>query len=163
MPYSIVTGDLLEASTDYIVQQCCCTAVKAQGLSQAIATKWPEANPYKGRRRLRYNWAVEADRAKPGTIAVYGRVVCAFAQVCQGKPGAYKDPLGQNAVDTAVDRVRYFKECLAAIQELKPQSVAFPYKIGCGLAGGAWTIYETVLKEWVAVNPSIHVMIYKLK
>jgi O-acetyl-ADP-ribose deacetylase (regulator of RNase III) len=163
MPYSIVNGNLLDATADYIVQQCCCTALKPSGLSKAIADKWPEANPYKNRRRYKYNWAVAEDRPQPGTIATYGRVVCAFAQVCQGKPGAYKDPLGLDQNDSAANRADYFAKCLEAILDLKPASVAFPYKIGCGLAGGSWHIYEDIIKKWSDKNPSIQVTLYKLE
>jgi hypothetical protein len=37
-----IIGDLLEADGEYIVQQNCCTALKAHGLSENITVKWPE-------------------------------------------------------------------------------------------------------------------------
>lgn len=171
MSYSIVSGNLLEATTEYIVQQNCCTALKAQGLSAAIATQWPEANPYKDRRRYKGNWSVLADRPKPGSILVYEfdssshmkGIICAFAQVCHGKPEAYKDPLSLNIPDTATDRQAYFTECLEAIATLQPNSIGFPYKIGCGLAGGSWLQYERILKQWSARYPSIHIVLYKME
>ena len=174
MPYTIVTGDLLEVTdAEYIVQQTCCTACSAQGLSKAISTKWPSINPYAERRRWgRTNWAVQEDRAEPGTIAVYEfeappqgtlkGVVCAFAQVCHGKPGMAKDPLGLAAADTAADRLRYFQSCLDCLEELGATSVAFPYGIGCGLAGGVWVKYEAMLKQWSAAHPAVEVRIVKL-
>ncbi len=170
MPYQVVKGDLLEADVDYIVQQNCCTAVKAAGLSKAIATKWPQVNPYKERKAYKNNWAVAEDRPEPGSILVYEfenenlkGVVCAFAQVSHSKPGVYNDPLGFVKEDSAKDRQRYFKECLDAIVELKPKSVGFPYKIGCGLAGGSWSVYEKILQSWSQENPSISVLVYQIE
>ncbi len=170
MPLTILSGNLLEATTEYIVQQNCCTACKAEGLSAAIATKWPKANPYQTRRRLKGNWCVLADRPSPGSILVYELdssnpikgIICAFAQVCHGKPGMLKDPLGNGIPDSSVDRQTYFKECLEAIATLEPKSVGFPYKIGCGLAGGSWVAYEKILREWSQKYPSINIILYKM-
>lgn len=170
MPYRIVKGDLLEAKTEYIVQQNCCTAVRAHGLSKAIATKWPEINPYKDRKVYKNNWCVAEDRPEPGSIHVYEfeesdslkGVICAFAQVSHSKPGTYDDPLGLVKNDSAKDRKQYFAECLEGILELKPKSVGFPYKIGCGLAGGHWPSYEKIIKDWSEKNPSIDVVVYQI-
>jgi O-acetyl-ADP-ribose deacetylase (regulator of RNase III) len=173
MPYTIIKGDLLEVTdVEYIVQQTCCTACRACGLSQAITTKWPSINPYGERRKWgRTNWAVQEDRAEPGTIAVYEfeepqgnlkGVVCAFAQVCHGKPGVAKDPLGLAGADTAADRLRYFQSCLDCLEELGATSLAFPYGIGCGLAGGSWPKYEAMLRNWSAAHTTVEVRIVQL-
>ena len=170
MPYTILSGDLLEATTEYIVQQNCCTALKAQGLSAAIAAKWPSINPYAERRRYKGSWAVAEDRPEPGSIVVYEfdkptplkGVVCAFAQVSHGKPGAYKDPLGLDTHDSHADRERYFQSCLDCLAELRPASVGFPYRVGSGLAGGSWPAYEGMLRRWSAAHPEIDVRVYKL-
>lgn len=87
MPYTVIQGNLLEADTEYIVQQNCCTAVRAHGLSQIIANKWPEINPYKDRKSFKGNWSIAKDRPEPGSILVYEfedpntikGVICAFA------------------------------------------------------------------------------------
>lgn len=157
-------ANLLDATEDYIVQQCCCTSVKPSGLSAAIAERWASLNPYASRRRLKYNWAMPEDRPRPGTIQVLEhperRVICIFGQYAQGKPGAYKDAVV--VPDTAEDRLTYFKQGLAEIAARAPQSVAFPYKIGCGLAGGNWKAYEAALQDWAKQNPSIRVSVYQL-
>jgi hypothetical protein len=171
MSYTIVSGNLLDADVQYIAQQNCCTACKAHGLSEDIARKLPELNPYKNRRKIKgkNNWAILEDRPEVGSIEIYEfednclpSVICMFAQYCHGKPGIYKDPLGLDGHDTAKDRLRYFKECLAGIATLKPESVGFPYKIGCGLAGGDWKLHESEIKRW-SIENSIHVKVYKLE
>jgi O-acetyl-ADP-ribose deacetylase (regulator of RNase III) len=157
----IIAGDLLDADADYIVQQCNCLSTKPHGLSETIAKKWPEADPYSVRRKLNgRNMAVISDRAVAGTILVLGKVICAFGQVAMGKPGRF-DSVGRP--DSAADRLNYFKACLGQIALLKPKSIAFPYKIGCGLAGGDWPTYEAVLQAWSTANPDIDVTLYKLE
>lgn len=168
MPYKIVSGNLLDVKKGYIVQQCCCTATKAQGLAAAIAAKYPSANPYAERRKFKGTWAVKDDRPTPGTISVVKSdgvdgccVVNAFAQYCHGTPGKVKDPLEIDVADSASDRLSYFSMCLDAIAKLNPKVVAFPYKIGCGLAGGSWSIYEILIMKW-SEKTGIDVTVYKL-
>jgi hypothetical protein len=172
----IITGDLLLADTEYIIQQNCCTAIKAHGLSKTIASKWPDVNPYKDRRKLKGNWSILEDRPEPGSIEVYNfdvacdtglkGVICIFAQVCHGLPYKYEDPLKMDEKygDTPKDRIQYFTECLQLIETLdpKPKSIGIPYKIGCGLAGGSWIKYESIIRKWSEANPDIDVRIYKL-
>jgi len=172
MPYTIVSGDLLLADTEYIVQQNCCTAVKAHGLSEIIAQKFSGVNPYTERTRFKGNWATLETRPKPGSIEIFEneaeedtntcKIICAFAQYCHGKPGVYKDPLSALYGDTFEDRFTYFKQCLELISDLKPKSVGFPYRIGCGLAGGSWSRYETAIKDWSLRNPTIDIKVYNM-
>jgi O-acetyl-ADP-ribose deacetylase (regulator of RNase III) len=167
MPIQTVQGDLLSSTSQYIVQQTCCTALNAHGLSDVIAQKWPHINPYTSRKRLFRNWATIDTRDSPGTIKVYENenaphVICAFGQYTHGKPGKYEDPAKQSVIDDATARLLYFKQCLDQISALKPTSVSFPFRIGCGLAGGNWTLYSAALSEWSNANPDIAVTIYKL-
>jgi len=167
MPIVIVEGDLLEAETEYIVQQNCCTAMRPHGLSQIIAARWPHIDPYSFKTRLTGNWSTIESRPVPGSIALYENecgpnVICAFAQYIHGKPGRYVDPAGTKIPDTAVARFQYFKQCLTVIAGLEPTSVGFPYRIGCGLAGGNWDDYFGAITEWSAAHPEIHVVIYKI-
>ncbi len=167
MPIQIVNGDLLSSKSQYIVQQTCCTALTAHGLSDIIAKTWPTINPYACRKRLFRNWATVDTRDCPGTIKVYQNsegpsVICAFAQYTHGKPGKYEDPAKQSVVDDATSRLLYFKQCLDHISALNPTSVSFPFRIGCGLAGGNWTLYSAALESWATEHPDIAVTIYKL-
>jgi hypothetical protein len=48
----IVQGSLLDATEEYIEQQCNCVTVKSHGLSQQISDKYPWANVYKRRTQI---------------------------------------------------------------------------------------------------------------
>ena len=43
---SIIDGNILDAKEEYILQQCCCTAIRPHGLSETIAIVWKDANIY---------------------------------------------------------------------------------------------------------------------
>lgn len=162
-------GDLLTASEDYIVQQCCCTACRPHGLSDAIASAFPHGNAYALRKPVapRRNTAREEDRPEPGTSLILGNgtsqryIVCLFGQMAMGKPGRY-EAFGTS--DSAEDRELYFQQSLEHLSTQIPAkcSLAFPYKIGCGLAGGDWNKYKTMLKKWEQQNMGYTVVLYKL-
>ena len=56
-------------------------------------------------------------------------------------------------------RQGWFQECLDAIGKLNLKSVAFPYEIGCGLAGGKWACYDNMLQKFACENPETEVFI----
>lgn len=161
--------NLLSATEDYIVQQNCCTGCRPHGLSQVLVTAFPYANPYCNRKPMKKggNTAIEQDRDTPGTVKILGNgieqryVACLFAQFAMGKPGNYNS---FGIPDSAKDREKYFAECLECLANQIPPtaSVAFPYKIGCGLAGGNWSRYENILREWISRHPKLRCVIYKI-
>ncbi len=158
----IKKGNLINATEQYIVQQCCITAVKPHGLSATIARRFPSACPYARRRPIsaKRNFAVHKDQPQPGTIIVLGRrpVISLFGQVEMGRPGAYNR--GVDIPDSSEDRIGYFKAGLAEIAKLEPKSLAFPFRIGCGLAGGHWPTYQKVLEDFAAQMPTTRVVLY---
>ena len=64
------------------------------------------------------------------------------------------------------NRLRWFKEALRdfeaqAHSPARPPltSVAFPDKIGCGLAGGRWSDYLHEIEEFKRRNPLVRVIV----
>lgn len=88
-------------------------------------------------------------------------IACLMAQFAMGKSGKY-DSFG--VPDSKDDRMRYFQMSLDDLSGKIPAdaSLAFPWKIGCGLAGGDWTVYERILEEWASKHPGHKVVLYKL-
>ena len=172
-------GDLTEwTEADAIVHQCNCLAVKAHGLSAQIARKYPWADVYRYRRRQRFrNLAIPADRKEPGTIQIMRNpgldivknskgesnlipkrpdVIVLFAQWDFGKGGGCRRTLSSYR-DTPEEREQWFQQCLDELgKNKKYQNLAFPYKIGCGLAGGNWNHYLPMIEDF-AVKYKKHV------
>lgn len=127
---SYINGNILDAEEKYIVQQCNCSGKKPAGLSQQINAKFG-VNPYKRKQN-----------DEPGTYKIFEsgdkNIVCLFAQY---KPG------GSSLNDTKPDRIKWFEESLEEFIKKTSGTIAMPYNIGCGLAGGDWDSYIKIIKN----------------
>jgi O-acetyl-ADP-ribose deacetylase (regulator of RNase III) len=164
-----INGNLLDATEQYIVQQCNCISTKPHGLSKSISDKWKHGDLYGKRESIKgRNLACEGSRSVPGTIEVLGNgkeqryIICAFGQYGMGKPYTYNNTCKQ-WIDGTEERLKWFYECLQAISGLEPESIAFPYFIACGLAGGNWEQYSHMIQQFAEQNPKTKVVLYKLK
>jgi hypothetical protein len=135
---TVLSGDLLECDADYIVQQCNCVSKTHLGLSSAI------------KKKFKISFYGQNDTRLPGTVVIKQRIVAFFAQVSPGK-------------SKIENREALFQQCLDAFQPPEGSSIAFPFGIGCGLAGGLWPNYFTMINTWAMKNPSLKVFIYKLE
>ena len=162
-----------------IVQQLNCVGCGAKGLAAEIARMFPYGCSYWERRlESGTRFARSEDRAVPGTIdvrypypypgCVQGPIVInCFAQWAPGSPGyrsrvpVPRGPLQQGLRDTQGQREVWFQECLQAIGRLRPipSPLAFPKNIGCGLGGGHWPNYETMIMQFAIAHPECEVMI----
>ncbi|EAX95260.1 hypothetical protein TVAG_149800 [Trichomonas vaginalis G3] len=149
---SIVEEDITEAKEKYIVHQCNCITKYAKGLAKQIFDKFPYSNVYKNRERYSANI--------PGAIIVCGNgtdqryVINLIGQFSAGKP---------TKSDTIENREGYFQSCLSEIAKIDNlESIAFPYRIGCGLAGGNWESYEKMLRNF-AEEVKVPVVLYKFE
>lgn len=131
-------GDLVKGNYPIFCQQVNCKGVMGAGLAKQIRKKYPEV--YK-----EYKDICDFDKAILGvshfTKTSDGRIcICLFSQDDYGRSKCYTD-------------YKAFKACLRGIalyMQCKPLdcTVAFPYGIGCGLAGGDWNIVLKMLKEF---------------
>lgn len=153
----IISGDLLLAKEQYIVHQCNCLTAHSAGLAQMIFDKFPYSNSYQKRQ--------DGSKNIPGTIEIFGDgksqkyVINAYAQVYPGKP---KYP--NSSLDGTHKRLYYFNQCLNEIKKIENlQSIAFPYKIGCNMAGGNWQDYLQLITSFAndVKAQNITVTIYK--
>jgi hypothetical protein len=112
-------------------------------MAAAMFEKFPHADVYSRRKK-----SLTVD--KPGTIVVCGdgekeRLV--INMMAQYYPGKAKFP--NSELDGLVARKRYFYNCLKQIAEIPDlSSIALPYGIGCGAAGGNWGEYLVILEKF---------------
>jgi O-acetyl-ADP-ribose deacetylase (regulator of RNase III) len=141
MSVSIVEGNILNSNAQYIIHQTNCVSFGFSGLANSIFEKYPESNIYKIRSELN-TWH------KPGHIYIVEKVINAMGQFFPGTPHSeVVDGILIN--DTKEQRIEWFKMCLARILKLPNlQSIDFPWKIGCGLAGGNWDEYKKIINSF---------------
>lgn len=139
----IISGNLLESKEKYIAHQCNCVSTYAAGLAKQIFDEFPYANIYKKR-------LLSGKVDGMGNIIVCGDgetkryVINMLAQFYPGKP-KYQN----SKKDGYLAREKAFADCLtqiSAISEIK--SIAFPYNIGCNLAGGDWETYYNMIESF---------------
>lgn len=141
----IVKGDILQASEDIIGHQVNCQGVMGAGLAKQIRNKYPHV--YDEYRKLclstenKYSLLGEIQIIKTDINSMFGqRIVNIFAQ--------YK--YGRNKIQTDYDALRSGLEKINALRQSKSMynsSIALPYGIGCGLAGGDWTVVYRMIDE----------------
>lgn len=152
--YEVVNGNLLDAKETFIVHQCNCVGETAGGVARVIFEKWPEANDY-----------IRHTHGQEGTIKVHKvekekYVVNMFSQFLPG---------GMSEKDGPERRLKAFIACITELalleqQENLPHTFAFPYFIGCSIAGGDWKKYEMMLNIFAYLIKSRggKVVLYKL-
>ena len=145
--YNVDICQLDKKKVQVIAHQCSCDKVKeGKGLYKSIVDAYSYADVYNQR----------TGPSKEGSITLCGDrtnryVLCMFSQKYPGAP--------KNG-DSSEDRLLWFKKCLDKISKIiNLKSIAFPYKIGCGLAKGKWVDYEKMLMAFAENNPTIDVYI----
>lgn len=133
MSIEIVTGDIFDSTEKYLCHQTNCVTNKAAHLSKDVFEKYPWADIYTGR----------TDPDKPGHIIIRGNgqdqryVVNMLGQYY---PGKSRYPM--STLDGLWIREKYFYHCLLRLAQVPDlESVAFPWRIACGAAGGDWEHY----------------------
>lgn len=142
MPIKIIKGNILHSNCKYIAHQCNCVTNYAAGVAKAIFDRFPWSDIYSER--------TNSIKDMLGNIIVCGDgkekrfVINMISQLYPGKP---KFPNGKE--DGSEARENYFKQSLNKIKDIKNiESIAFPYKIGCGNAGGNWEKYFEIIQEF---------------
>jgi O-acetyl-ADP-ribose deacetylase (regulator of RNase III) len=156
MTIEIVTGDIFDAKEKYLCHQCNCVTNKAAHLSKDVFARYPYADIYAGRTQPN----------QPGTIEIRGNGQDQrYVVNCLGQyyPGVPKYPTSSK--DGTLVREKYFHRCLLALAKVPNlESVAFPWRIACGAAGGDWNHYLVTITNfanYVETTQGTRVVIYQ--
>lgn len=146
----IIYKSLFESKEDVIGHQCNCVTKYGKGLSKDLFSLFPYADDY----------STDSTRIT-GTVKIHGDgkekryVANLFAQYYPGKC---------RYCETSEKRIIWMKSCLNALGDFMTKNnlktLALPYGIGCGLAGGDWTQYRNLIEEFSAEN-DIEIFLYK--
>ncbi len=144
--YELVVGDLLDAPEKYLVHQCNCLGRNAGGLARVMFDRFPWSDVYAEREGQKLPLAHQ----QPGSIQICGNgadqrfVIALYGQL----HGGGLDP-EHEAEDGEDARRRMFATALSELlDERDLESIAFPYQIGCGIAGGDWAWYSSMIEAF---------------
>lgn len=145
MALNIIKGSIIAAKETYIAHQCNCATFKSAGLAKLIFEHFPEAD---------YANVSMSDRL-PGRITIHGRIINMYAQIRPGRP---------TTNETRAMRLQWLRRCLFEVSESLTHdvSLALPYGIGCGLAGGDWDDTYALIKRF-ADYVDFDITLYRLK
>lgn len=161
---TIVEGNILNATENIICHQVNCMGTMGSGLAKQIRNSYPKV--YAEYVKL-LNWAKE-EYKRGYSVKKYPLGSVQFVEVSDKKVIA--NIFGQLKYGTDKRYTDYdaLKKGLSGVLETvtwdhmnyKGYSVAIPYGIGCGLAGGDWEVVYKIIEE---VFKDYNVTIYKLK
>lgn len=152
-----VSGDLLKIDADIIAQQVNGRGVMGAGLALALRKQYPCLYP-------KYREFVQTWRGD--TLAR-----CQIVQVAPGKMVANlfgQDGIRRNLQDTT----RYtdyaaLKESLLRLfrtmHVMHFKTLAIPYGLGCGLAGGDWGVVSGIIEDAASQYPDVTCLIVNNK
>lgn len=141
-----VEGDLLSSDCNVIAHGCNCFCTMGAGIAKSIASRFPQALEVDRQ-------TVKGDIAKLGTFSIahvftedrnYKRVYNLYTQFSYGRNKCHLD------YDALAKSLVAMRHDVADVLRMDPPGDEFKIgipMIGCGLAGGDWTIVENIINE----------------
>ncbi len=130
-----INGDILNATEDIICHQVNCQGVMGSGLAKQIKQKYYEAYE-------KYKEYCERERNLLGNVCVAackdGKII--FHLFGQDKYGTNKRHTNYEALDKALVNALH-------LAKSHGKTIALPYNLGCGLAGGDWDIVYGMIER----------------
>ena len=130
-------GDIITGDYPIFCHQVNCKGVMGSGIARAIKSKYPEVFEHYSElcKFIKPLGAAQAVELSDGRVCVN-----LFGQDRYGRDKRYTDYTA-------------FKHCLIELEIILSKYpddtvVAFPYAIGCGLAGGDWNIIQGMIKDF---------------
>lgn len=145
-----IKGNIFDSKVQVIAHQVNCKGVMGAGIAKQIANRYPDVyNEY--RNYCKVNKTLLGDCLLVKTKD--GRYIANLF----GQAGYSRRELMTNysALRKSFESLRY----IMGVKDLK--TLAIPYKIGCGLAGGDWNIVYNII-DTTFYNLSIDIEIWKL-
>lgn len=162
----IVNGDLFDyiREHDAVMHQANCFNCMGGGFAGALAVKYPKA------READDNYRTETRAEKLGhyskvTLDIGTTVYNIYSQYEPG--GGYNDRyVNSQATDYEFLKIGLIRAVNDLITEKHPNNdkltIAVPYMIGCGIAGGDIFVVEAILRHIEYTHPEIEFVAYKL-
>jgi O-acetyl-ADP-ribose deacetylase (regulator of RNase III) len=148
---TIVDGDILQAKEDVICHQVNCMGVMGSGLAKQIRDKYPEVYPS----YIRYCKGCKDGNPK-NLLGDIQTILCSDGKVIVNLFGQFD--YGRDKQYTDYKALKESLEGILCVAKYNSDSIALPYNLGCGLAGGDWEVVYKIIEE---VFKDYDVTIYK--
>lgn len=181
----IYPGDIFKSGCEMLVHQTNCIVGGPYGIGAGLYTimtqKYPYCNVYQRRKHSNNKkFASDENRGIPGEINI-DHPVNSTGPIIVGINGQYGiSKTGTKNFDKYIKfppeysteshemRENWFKEGLSKLRNYiltnsSIKTVAFPYFIGCDLAGGIWNNYFAMIQEFASNQDQFKVKIHRLK
>lgn len=137
----IVNGNILKVTEGMIVHQVNNCGKMGAGLAKQIKDTYPEHyNDYMSM----YNQALKSDSSKSNIQSLLGNHVDTRIGNLTIRGLFSQDGYGRDKMYTSYE---HLQTCFKKIASSKITPVYIPYKLGCGLAGGDWSIVSKMILD----------------
>lgn len=151
-----IEQNIFEGSWNGMVHVCNLHHTFGAGIARQVKNLYPQA----------YDADLRTKKADPNKLSSFSyakvknrEIFNLYAQKGIGSNGA---PLNRNLqYDAFYDGVFKICQCIQSNNAIVQYKLAFPYQIGCGLAGGEWQIVFSILKNVESYFSNIDFDIYK--
>lgn len=154
-----IEKDIFDGEYDYLIHCCNLYHTWGSGFVVPLKKKWPEA----------FQADLDTPRGEPNKLGYFSvavvnhgktMIINLYAQKGIGNNG---DPLSRNAsYDALYDSVYRLCKDISANDAKEKVSIAVPYLICAGLAGGKESIVLAILEEIEKTFPKVEFHLYKL-
>ena len=129
----IIDKNILESTEDILCQQVNCRGTMGKGLGLSLRIHFPE---------VYYTYLIHCQKNK------YSKYMLGTVQYVTTRRNIVANMFSQYEYGTSKCYTDYnaMRKCFTEINKLN-KSVAIPYGIGCGLAGGEWHIVYNIINE----------------
>lgn len=137
-----ITGNIIDIEQGIICHQVNCQRVAGAGLAKQIREMWPSWYRF-----FRYNSSGYKTLGDCSLYTLKDKALYLASLYAQGGYGRHERQTDYAAFESCLAGLRKNQDTHPALF-FKTLSVYFPYKIGCGLAGGDWAIIEPLIEKY---------------
>lgn len=136
-----IKGDVLTSKADVVLHQVNCKGVMGAGLALQIKKKYPHVFS---------EYFHLCSHTPTDSTSLLGKVLFVPISSSQSIANLFaQDTFASYGVSICcLTQYEKLRECLREVNNVyKGKTVALPYKLGCGLAGGDWNKVKKIIEE----------------
>lgn len=146
---TVVKGNICDAKEGIIAHQVNCEGVMGSGVALALRDKWPI---------IHKDYFVLCQELGPDKLL--GSVDLVFVDTDKYVANLFGQASFGPGCHTRYDKLEEALRALKKSAEVLGHDVAIPYRIGCGLGGGDWSIVNRIIHA-IFEDDDVNVVLYR--